>query len=93
MESLGTCGRRTRRCGGCGIPRGLLTPGLGLGLVSNLGDNLVLAGEQPVECHPEVGQQVKAVGNLHRLRCCLLGGLGIGAAAIPADKGDSWMCP
>jgi hypothetical protein len=41
----------------------------------------------------QVVPQVPAVGDLDRVRCCLPGGLGVGASAVPADDLGSRVVP
>ncbi len=91
MQPVGTRGWQPWFCGGFSLLHSLLPSGCGLDLASDLGDEAVLAGEQPVERHPQVRQEMEAICHLHRSRCGLLSGFGVGTTAISTDEGDSWM--
>ena len=64
MQPVGTRGWQPWFCGGFSLLHSLLPSGCGLDLASDLGDEAVLAGEQPVERHPQVTGWAEAVANL-----------------------------
>ncbi len=88
MQPVGTRGWQPWFCGGFSLLHSLLPSGCGLDRRATW-ETAVLAGEQPVERHPQVRQEMEAICHLHRSRCGLLSGFGVGTTAISTDEGDS----